>query len=210
MIFVTIPLYFVSRLWTFFVPTAPQVLTIMSTPAGYNPVNSTSPDDQMWDNNSQDEPTIPEATPAQQLFPYAIVWGPLPLITQLCPFIGHLGIADSRGRIHDFHGPYYVGIDNFMVGDVYKYVSNFFTPLFCFNVATPIRGYRLLFFLILCFTTSDFVYVACFFFPSGITKFPLTRSFAEILILERAVLRRNGIMLSLVLIENTVLRFIIL
>jgi hypothetical protein len=48
-------------------------------------------------------------------YPYCLVWGPLPLITWLFPFIGHLGIADSQGRVHDFAGPYTIGIDRFMV-----------------------------------------------------------------------------------------------
>lgn len=28
---------------------------------------------------------------------------------------GHMGIADSQGKIHDFQGPYNVGVDDFMV-----------------------------------------------------------------------------------------------
>jgi hypothetical protein len=35
-------------------------------------------------------------------YPYSIIWGPLPCITWILPFIGHLGIADSQGRVHDF------------------------------------------------------------------------------------------------------------
>ncbi|KAJ9461813.1 Protein RTE1-HOMOLOG [Diplonema papillatum] len=34
------------------------------------------------------------------------------------PVIGHMGICDSQGRVHDFAGPYCVGIDHFMVGKV--------------------------------------------------------------------------------------------
>ena len=70
-------------------------------------------------------------------FPYSIVWGPLPPITCCIPCVGHMvcfvsnlhcrivcssapalvpqGITDSIGRIHDFQGPYYIGVDNFMV-----------------------------------------------------------------------------------------------
>ena len=40
---------------------------------------------------------------------YSILWSPLPLITWICPVIGHLGIADSNGIASDFQGPYYVG-----------------------------------------------------------------------------------------------------
>jgi len=70
----------------------------------------------------QDLVEIPEINPRQNIFPYCLVWGPLPLITFLIPFIGHLGIATSDGKVHDFHGPYYVGKNNFMVGRVQKYV----------------------------------------------------------------------------------------
>ena len=40
--------------------------------------------------------------------PYALIWAPIPLITWLFPPIGHLGISDSRGVIHDFAGPYFI------------------------------------------------------------------------------------------------------
>lgn len=40
---------------------------------------------------------------------YCILWSPLPVITWVLPFIGHLGIADSRGIASDFQGPYFVG-----------------------------------------------------------------------------------------------------
>jgi len=56
-------------------------------------------------------------------FPFSIVWGPLPCLTWLFPFIGHMGICDSQGRVHDFAGPYYIGIDQFMTGPVCKYVQ---------------------------------------------------------------------------------------
>lgn len=46
---------------------------------------------------------------ATAAFSYSIVWTPLPLITWIFPFIGHTGIADSRGIISDFQGPYVVG-----------------------------------------------------------------------------------------------------
>jgi len=38
-----------------------------------------------------------------------ILWSPLPPITWLFPFIGHTGIANSRGISSDFQGPYTVG-----------------------------------------------------------------------------------------------------
>ena len=36
--------------------------------------------------------------------------------------IGHTGIGDSKGIIHDFAGPYHVSIDDFAFGETYKYV----------------------------------------------------------------------------------------
>jgi len=46
--------------------------------------------------------------PAKDYFPFTIVWCPIPLLTWLLPFIGHLGIVTSDGTIHDFAGPYFV------------------------------------------------------------------------------------------------------
>lgn len=45
---------------------------------------------------------------------FCIVWSPLPPITWILPFIGHMGICDSRGVASDFRGPYYVGDDGRM------------------------------------------------------------------------------------------------
>ena len=58
---------------------------------------------------------------ARQRFPYAVVWGPLCPCTLCCPCVGHMGIGDSQGRVHDFNGPYSIGIDQFMVGCVWRY-----------------------------------------------------------------------------------------
>lgn len=33
-------------------------------------------------------------------FPFSLVWGPLPVISWIIPWIGHLGIADSEGKVH--------------------------------------------------------------------------------------------------------------
>ncbi|KAL3805606.1 hypothetical protein HJC23_005850 [Cyclotella cryptica] len=40
---------------------------------------------------------------------FTILWSPLPPITWVLPFIGHMGIATSRGVACDFQGPYTVG-----------------------------------------------------------------------------------------------------
>ena len=46
---------------------------------------------------------------AKEDLSYCIVWSPLPPITWIIPFIGHVGIADSNGVVSDFQGPYSIG-----------------------------------------------------------------------------------------------------
>lgn len=41
--------------------------------------------------------------------PMSIVWTTLPGISTVLPPIGHVGIADSKGVVYDFSGPYQVG-----------------------------------------------------------------------------------------------------
>ena len=41
----------------------------------------------------------------------------------MIPCIGHTGIGDSKGVIHDFAGPYYVSIDDLAFGETHKYVT---------------------------------------------------------------------------------------
>ncbi|PXF41817.1 hypothetical protein BWQ96_08465 [Gracilariopsis chorda] len=48
--------------------------------------------------------------------PFSVVWTTLPLLSWIVPFIGHMGIADSCGVVHDFSGPYQVTIGSFMCG----------------------------------------------------------------------------------------------
>lgn len=63
----------------------------------------------------------PEIDVRRQRYPYSVVWGPLGPLTCCCPCVGHMGIGDSEGKIHDFNGPYSIGVDNFMVGTVWRY-----------------------------------------------------------------------------------------
>lgn len=56
-------------------------------------------------------------------YPFAIVWTPLPVITWFLPLIGHTGITDSNGIIHDFGGSYYVSVDHMTFGKPTKYVK---------------------------------------------------------------------------------------
>ncbi|EEB18630.1 conserved hypothetical protein [Pediculus humanus corporis] len=55
------------------------------------------------------------------LFPFCIVWTPIPCLTWIFPFIGHMGIGTSVGVIKDFAGSYYVGSDNMAFGKPTKY-----------------------------------------------------------------------------------------
>lgn len=56
-------------------------------------------------------------------FPYCLVWTPLPCITWMLPFIGHIGIAYSNGIIRDFAGPYYVSEDDLAFGKTTRYLQ---------------------------------------------------------------------------------------
>jgi hypothetical protein len=47
---------------------------------------------------------------SRQRYPYCLVWSPLGPLTWFFPFVGHTGICDSRGIIHDFAGPYTIGV----------------------------------------------------------------------------------------------------
>lgn len=61
--------------------------------------------------------------PKKARFPCCIVWSPLPLISWLVPFIGHIGICREDGVILDFAGPYYVSVDHFTFGAVTRYIQ---------------------------------------------------------------------------------------
>lgn len=54
---------------------------------------------------------------------YCIVWTPLPLITWLIPFIGHTGICDSEGKVHDFSGDYSISYDDMAFSEPHKYIQ---------------------------------------------------------------------------------------
>lgn len=75
----------------------------------HTPVRSSS-----LDNNANDDASTPTTTQAKidvakGRYPYCVVWSPLPLLTWILPFIGHMGITNSEGVIFDFAGPYTIG-----------------------------------------------------------------------------------------------------
>ncbi|KAM8716987.1 hypothetical protein ACLKA7_003799 [Drosophila subpalustris] len=55
-------------------------------------------------------------------FPYSIVWTPIPVLTWILPFIGHMGICMANGVIRDFAGPYLVTEDNMAFGRPTRYL----------------------------------------------------------------------------------------
>ncbi|XP_020239342.1 protein REVERSION-TO-ETHYLENE SENSITIVITY1 [Cajanus cajan] len=56
-------------------------------------------------------------------FPCCLVWNPLPVVSWLAPFIGHVGICREDGVVLDFSGSYTVNVDDFAFGSVAKYVQ---------------------------------------------------------------------------------------
>lgn len=61
--------------------------------------------------------------PKRARFPCCIVWTPLPVLSWLVPFIGHIGICREDGVILDFAGPNFVCVDNFSFGSVARYIQ---------------------------------------------------------------------------------------
>ncbi|KAK9265969.1 hypothetical protein L1049_024076 [Liquidambar formosana] len=61
--------------------------------------------------------------PRRARFPCCIVWTPLPVLSWLVPFIGHVGICREDGVILDFAGPNFVCVDNFAFGAVSRYIQ---------------------------------------------------------------------------------------
>lgn len=45
-------------------------------------------------------------------YPNCLVWTPIPVLSWIFPFIGHMGIATSSGIIRDFAGSNLVAEDN--------------------------------------------------------------------------------------------------
>ncbi|XP_061807628.2 transmembrane protein 222a [Nerophis lumbriciformis] len=54
-------------------------------------------------------------------YPYCVVWTPIPILSWVLPFIGHMGICTSSGVIRDFAGSYFVSEDSMGFGRPTKY-----------------------------------------------------------------------------------------
>ena len=54
-------------------------------------------------------------------YPFAIVWTPIHPITWCAPFVGHMGICDSRGICLDFTGG--IGVEDLAFGTPTRYIT---------------------------------------------------------------------------------------
>lgn len=61
--------------------------------------------------------------PNKAKFPCCMVWTPLPVVSWLAPFIGHVGICREDGVVLDFSGSNFVNVDAFAFGAVARYLQ---------------------------------------------------------------------------------------
>lgn len=61
--------------------------------------------------------------PKKAKFPCCLVWTPLPVVSWLAPFIGHVGICREDGGVLDFSGSNFVNVDDFAFGAVARYLQ---------------------------------------------------------------------------------------
>ncbi|KAL2487865.1 Protein REVERSION-TO-ETHYLENE SENSITIVITY1 [Forsythia ovata] len=66
---------------------------------------------------------LDEIDPKKAKFPCCVVWTPLPIVSWLAPFIGHVGICREDGTTLDFSGSNLVNIDDFAFGSVARYLQ---------------------------------------------------------------------------------------
>ncbi|KMT09492.1 hypothetical protein BVRB_6g129620 [Beta vulgaris subsp. vulgaris] len=71
----------------------------------------------------ESSPQPMQIDPKRDRFPFCVVWTPLPVLSWLIPFIGHIGICREDGVILDFAGPNFVCVDNFAFGAVTRYLQ---------------------------------------------------------------------------------------
>eukprot|EP00613_Pedinella_sp_CCMP2098_P050756 CAMPEP_0171826480 /NCGR_PEP_ID=MMETSP0992-20121227/6102_1 /TAXON_ID=483369 /ORGANISM="non described non described, Strain CCMP2098" /LENGTH=205 /DNA_ID=CAMNT_0012441499 /DNA_START=40 /DNA_END=654 /DNA_ORIENTATION=+ len=63
---------------------------------------------------------IPVIDTERHRYPFSIVWTPIHPITWFLPFVGHMGICDSRGICLDFTGA--IGVDDLAFGSPTRYL----------------------------------------------------------------------------------------
>ncbi|PIA64363.1 hypothetical protein AQUCO_00100087v1 [Aquilegia coerulea] len=61
--------------------------------------------------------------PKKANFPCCLVWAPLPVVSWLAPFIGHIGICREDGTIVNFSGTNFVNVNDFAFGSVARYLE---------------------------------------------------------------------------------------
>ena len=71
--------------------------------------------DELW--------PLGDIDPKKSRFPCCLVWTPLPVVSWLAPFIGHVGICREDGSIIDFSGSNLVNVDDFAFGAVARYLQ---------------------------------------------------------------------------------------
>jgi hypothetical protein len=64
-------------------------------------------------------------------FPFCIVWTAIPCLTWFFPVVGHMAIADSKGVIYDFAGPYTIGEDDMGTSSFWVSLYELFCLLIC-------------------------------------------------------------------------------
>ncbi|XP_021739009.1 protein REVERSION-TO-ETHYLENE SENSITIVITY1-like [Chenopodium quinoa] len=69
--------------------------------------------DELW--------PLDDIDPVKSKFPCCLVWTPLPVVSWLAPFIGHVGICREDGSILDFSGSNLVTVNDFAFGAVARY-----------------------------------------------------------------------------------------
>lgn len=64
---------------------------------------------------------LDEIDPKKEKFPCCLVWTPLPVVSWLAPFVGHVGICREDGTVVDFSGSNMINVGNLSYGAVARY-----------------------------------------------------------------------------------------
>ncbi|KAI7988102.1 Protein REVERSION-TO-ETHYLENE SENSITIVITY1 [Camellia lanceoleosa] len=91
---------------------SPVRLSVMELKPTYDIENANS---ELW--------PLGEIDPKKAKFPCCLVWTPLPVVSWLAPFIGHVGICREDGAVLDFSGSNFVNVDEFAYGAVARYLQ---------------------------------------------------------------------------------------
>lgn len=87
---------------------------------------------------------VDEINTTNAKFPCCLVWTPLPVVSWLAPFIGHVGICKEDGSIIDFSGSNLLNVDDFAYGAVARYIQ-LDREKVCFRDHSPVDFSMLLF-----------------------------------------------------------------